>query len=85
MSKQENKVLAIGSGSFLHTLIEAWYDAGYPAITVYEAGKIFEEPYNAEQRPEANWRSLIRPYQFILYVAQLDHLQEQRYSRCMCG
>lgn len=76
MSKQEDKVLAIGSGSFLHTLIEAWYDAGYPAITVYEAEKIFEEPYNAKQQPEPNWRSLIRPYQFILYVAQLDHLQE---------
>lgn len=73
MSKQDNNVLVIGSGSFLHALVEAWHDAGYGAITVYEAGKISKE-----------WRSLIRPHRFILYVSQLDHLQELRDIQDAC-
>lgn len=35
MSCQEEGVLAVGSGPFLHSLVEAWYESGLSKLTVF--------------------------------------------------
>lgn len=105
MSKQEQGVLAIGSGSMLDSLVKTWHEAGdftltvcttdtetpdHVAFTVYqesnEQGRLTSNvTMKAERRDlKQDWCSIIRPYRFILYAAQLENLAEWRDLQDAC-
>lgn len=104
---QEEGVLAVGSGPFLHSLVESWYESGLSKLTVFvttnleepadiaELAKLREHTLRSAEEAslhivaatgdkDPEWRTIIQPFPFLLYVSQHGDGEELRKLQHAC-
>lgn len=80
-SLKEEGTLAIGSGRILLSLAESWYESGLSDLAVYVTNK---ESTDTEEKEEPDWRAIVQPFQFILYISEHGDWDELRSIQLAC-